>query len=172
MVVYPQLELRLGFTGPVASIFQDLRFRPVPQNVSSILALHSYVHYTAQMQGLSSTISYAVTMTAKKSRIRHLREKAGMSLRELARILDEQPTNISYWERTGRLPRSDLLVPMAAALGVTVEDILGVRKPRQASNPAGRMRKLFEQASKLPRRQQQKVADVLEPFIAQYADKR
>jgi len=124
------------------------------------------------MQDVFSTISYAVTMTAKKSHLRRLREKAGLSLRELARILDEQPTNISYWERTGRLPRSDLLVPMASALGVTVEEILGVASRRHAAAPGGRMRQLFEQASKLPRRQQQKVADVLEPFIAQYADKR
>ncbi len=39
------------------------------------------------------------------SNLRRLRQKAGISVRELARQSDEQPTNVSYWERTGKLPR-------------------------------------------------------------------
>ena len=108
-------------------------------------------------------------MTAKKSHLRSLREKAGLSLRELARILDEQPTNLSYWERTGKLPRSDLLVPMAKALGVTVEEVLGEPKLRQVAAPGGKMRQLFDAASQIPRSQQQKVAAVLEPFIKEHS---
>ena len=112
---------------------------------------------------------YAVAMTAKKSKLRLLREKAGLSIRELGRMLDEQPTNLSYWERSGKLPRADLLVPMAKALGVTVEELLGEPKPRQSTNPGGKMRQLFESASQLPRSQQQKVVAVLEPFIKQHS---
>ena len=108
-------------------------------------------------------------MTAKKSHLRLLREKAGLSLRELARTIDEQPTNLSYWERTGKLPRSDLLMPMAKALGVTVEEVLGEAKPRQSAAPGGKMRQLFDAASQLPRSQQQKVAAVLEPFIKEHS---
>lgn len=114
-------------------------------------------------------MSYAVTMTAKKSNLRLLRERAGLSVRELGRILDEQPTNLSYWERTGKLPRADLLVPMAKALGVTVEEVLGESKPRQTTAPGGKMRQLFDAASQLPRSQQQKVVAVLEPFIKEHS---
>lgn len=128
-----------------------------------------YVQYTAHMQEVFSVVSYAVAMTAKKSHLRTLREKAGLSLRELSRIVDEQPTNVSFWERTGKLPRADLLVPIAKALGVTVEELLGEVKPLRGHAPAGKMRQLFDAASQLPRSQQQKIAAVLEPFILQHA---
>ena len=98
-----------------------------------------------------------------------LREKTGLSLRELSRIVGEQPTNVSYWERTGKAPRADLLVPMAKALGVTVEEVLGEPKPIRGATPTGKMRQLFDAASRLPRSQQQKVAAVLEPFIKEHA---
>lgn len=120
------------------------------------------------MQELFSTISYAAAMTAKKSNLRTLREKAGLSLRELSRIIEEQPTNVSYWERTGKAPRADLLLPMARALGVTVEELLGEPKPIRGAAPAGKMRQLFDAASRLPRSQQQKVADILSPFIKEH----
>jgi transcriptional regulator with XRE-family HTH domain len=120
------------------------------------------------MQDIFPTISYAVTMTEKKSYLRTLREKTGLSLRELSRIIGEQPTNLSYWERTGKSPRADLLVPIAKALGVTVEELLGEPKPIRGSAPSGKMRQLFESASRLPRSQQQKVADILQPFIREH----
>ena len=98
-----------------------------------------------------------------------LREKAGLSLRELSRLIDEQPTNVSYWERTGKSPRADLLIPMAKALGVTVEELLGEPHASRSTVPAGKMRQLFDAASRLPRSQQQKIAAVLEPFVRQHA---
>ena len=121
------------------------------------------------MQELFSWAAYTVTMTTKTGHLRSLREKAGLTLRELARQVGEHPSNLSYWERTGHVPRSDVLLPMARALGVTVEELLGEERPRHASAPAGKMRQLFEAASRLPRSQQQKVAAVLEPFILQHA---
>jgi hypothetical protein len=47
-----------------------------------------------------------------------------------------------------------------------VEDLLGNNgSKRRGTGPAGKMRQLFDAASRLPRSQQQKVAAVLEPFI-------
>jgi transcriptional regulator with XRE-family HTH domain len=99
------------------------------------------------------------------SRLRQLRAAAGLSVRELARQIDETHTNVSYWERSGNLPRADLLRPIAEALGVTVEQLLG-DTPQRAMPAGGRLRQLFERASKLPRRQQEKLISVLEPFVA------
>lgn len=101
----------------------------------------------------------------QKSHLRQLREAAGISLRELARQIKEQPTNVSFWERTGTLPRSNILVPMAAALGVTVEELLGHEKPRRAAAPGGKMRQVFEQVQKLPRRRQDKIVEVVEALL-------
>jgi len=100
------------------------------------------------------------------SRLRVLREASGLSLRELARQIGEQPTNLSYWERNGSLPRADLIVPIAKALGVTVEEILGQDKPRRAAAPGGKVRHVFEQVQKLPRRQQDRIVEVVEALVA------
>ncbi|MGA2871812.1 MAG: hypothetical protein ABSF34_21965, partial [Verrucomicrobiota bacterium] len=59
----------------------------------------------------------------------------------------------------------------ANALGVSVDVLLGVTptKPkRQAAK--GRLQHVFEAASKLPRRQQEKVADFVGAFVAQHAN--
>jgi transcriptional regulator with XRE-family HTH domain len=101
------------------------------------------------------------------SRLRGLREAAGLSVRELARQIGEQHTNVLYWESSGKPPRSDVLAPMAQALGVTIEDILGLPKPRRVLAPGGKVRQLFEEVSRLPRRQQDKIVSLLEPFVVQ-----
>lgn len=103
---------------------------------------------------------------AAGSRLRSLREASGLTLRELARQIGEQPTNLSYWERTGNLPRADLIIPIAQALGVSVEEILGQEKPRRAAAPGGKLRHAFEQVQRLPRRQQDRIVEVVEALVA------
>jgi transcriptional regulator with XRE-family HTH domain len=121
------------------------------------------------MQALFESHDYDPLM-AIKSRLRTFREAAGLTVRELARQIDEQHTNVLYWETSGNLPRSNVLVPMAKALGVTVEELLGQAKPSRVSGPGGRARQLFEAVSRLPRRQQQKIVDVVEALVAQQAN--
>lgn len=107
---------------------------------------------------------------ANDSRLRQLREAAGLSLRDLAKQIGEEHSNIRYWEQSGNLPRSNVLVPMAKALGVTVEELLGESRPKRVVSPGGRSRQLFEAVSKMPRRQQEKILDILEPFVRQHAN--
>jgi transcriptional regulator with XRE-family HTH domain len=116
------------------------------------------------MQALVSLGSYASIM-ATKSNLRRLRETAGLSVRELAKQIGESHTNVSYWERSGQIPRSDVLAPMAKVLGVTVHDLLGEPKPGRAVTPGGKLGQVFGQVAKLPRRQQQKVIEMAEGFL-------
>ena len=102
---------------------------------------------------------------AAGSHLRSLREASGLSLRELARQIDEQPTNLSYWERTGNLPRADLIIPIAQALGVTPEEILRQNTLRRTAAPGGKIRQAFEQIQKLPRRKQDKIIEVVEALL-------
>jgi len=111
-------------------------------------------------------------MSKQPSHLRKLRESAGISIRELARQIGECHTNVSYWERTGKIPRSDVLAPIARVLGINVEELLGKTRSRRTSVPAGRMRQLFDAASKLPRSKQEKVLSVLEPFVSAHASSR
>ena len=123
--------------------------------------------YTVHVQALFPAAPYALLMAAK-SNLRKLREAAGLSVREVARQIGESHTNVSYWERSGQIPRSDVLARLAKALGVTVEELLGEARPKRAASPGGRARQLFEAISKLPRRQQEKILDILEPFVREH----
>ena len=120
------------------------------------------------MQEQFSFLGYPALMKTK-SDLRKLREAAGLSVRELARQINESHTNVSYWERSGQIPRSDKLASIAKALGVTVENLLGEPSPKRTSGPGGKTRQVFESVSRLPRRQQQKIVEVVEALVAQHA---
>ncbi len=121
------------------------------------------------MQALFLDGTYPVDMAKAASRLRALREAAGLSVRELARQIDEQHSNLVYWETSGNLPRSNVLLPLARALGVSVEELLGQPKPRRSATPASKLGQLFDAASRLPRRQQQKIVELLQPFVREHS---
>ena len=122
------------------------------------------------MQLFFTRLPYADLMAIHNGKhLRQLRQTAGLSLRELARQIGQDHSNVRYWEQSGNLPRSDVLIPMAAALGITVEELLGEPKPKRVLSPAGRLRQLFDAASKLPRSQQEKILAILEPFVREHA---
>ncbi len=58
---------------------------------------------------------------------------------------------------------------MAELLGS--EDGENNGRKRRGTGPTGKMRRLFDAASKLPRGQQDKIASVLEAFIAHHANR-
>lgn len=89
-------------------------------------------------------------------------------MRELARQIGEDHSNVRYWETSGNPPRSDVLPAMAQALGVTVEELLGVPKSRRGTAPSSRTGRAFEAVARLPRRQQKKIVEVVEAFVAQH----
>ena len=109
---------------------------------------------------------------AHGERLKALRKAANLSQRELAILIGEIHTNVAYWETSGNLPRSDVLLPMAQALGVSVEELLGAPKLKTSGAPAGKARQLFAAVNKLPRRQQEKIFDILQPFIRDHLNEQ
>ena len=79
---------------------------------------------------------------------------------------------IAFWERTGKTPRSEVLKDLADTLGVRIEALLSengeAAAVKKKGGPDGKLRKIFEDASRLPRRQQEKIAEFLSAFINQY----
>jgi transcriptional regulator with XRE-family HTH domain len=98
-------------------------------------------------------------------RLKTFRHAAGLSQRELAQKVGVIHSNINYWENSGKLPKAELLIPISHALGVTVEELLGEPKPTRARVPGGKLGEVFNEASRLPRRQQQKIAEVVEGML-------
>lgn len=100
-----------------------------------------------------------------------LREAAGLTQIQLAAKLQLPQSNITYWERSDKPPRGEVLPRLADALGVTADELLGVTPPKPKRQPAkGKLHQVFESAAKLPRRQQQKIAEVVEALVAQHAN--
>lgn len=101
-----------------------------------------------------------------------LRKKASLSQYELARLLSEPQSNISFWELADKPPRSDVLPKLAKILGVRVDTILNGPGNKESSGgsggPVGKVRQVFEQVSKLPKKQQEKVVEFVSAFVNQY----
>ena len=103
-------------------------------------------------------------------RLATLRKAAGLSQTELATTIGVSQQTIAYWETCATPPRSDVLPKMAKALGVRVEEILGdtplnaVRKP----GPVGKLQRVFELASELPRRDQLLVAEFVSTLVQRH----
>lgn len=112
---------------------------------------------------------------AQGARMLAYRKAAGLTQAELAVAVGETQVNISFWERSEKPPRSDVLPKLAAALGVSVNDLLGLTstkaKPPPLQTPAGpasQVQKAFEEVRRLPRRQQQKILDVVFAMLEQH----
>jgi transcriptional regulator with XRE-family HTH domain len=127
------------------------------------------------MQVFFTSQWYASPMNEKTSelrgkRLRALREASGLSQRQLGQRLGVHHSNIGFWESGATPPRSDVLPKMADILGVRVEELLGHEAKRKVvAAPIGRARLVFDKVSKLPKRQQLKILEVVEAFVAQHA---
>ena len=59
----------------------------------------------------------------------------------------------------------------ASALNVTADELLGIATPKPKRQTAkGKLHQVFESAAKLPRRQQQQIAEVVQALVAQHAN--
>ena len=96
-----------------------------------------------------------------------------MSQQKVADRLGMKHSAYAWWERNPVALRPDQLHKLADVLGISIEELLGNEgSKRRSTGPTGKMRQLFEAASRLPRSQQQKVTAVLEPFVLQHARAR
>jgi hypothetical protein len=92
-----------------------------------------------------------------------------LSQAQLAEALNiPQRTRYFYEREVGDIP-SRLVPQMAKAQDVSVDELLGEtdKKRRVRAGPTGRMRRMFEAASRLPCSQQEKIAAILEAFVNQ-----
>jgi transcriptional regulator with XRE-family HTH domain len=106
---------------------------------------------------------------AQGARLVALRKAAALSQAELARLIGEPQQNVALWEQSDKPPRSDAIPKLAKALGVRVEDLFTEKaSPQRPSGPVGKVRKLFDEVAKLPRRQQDKIVEFLAPIVEDF----
>jgi transcriptional regulator with XRE-family HTH domain len=113
---------------------------------------------------------------AQGRRLMELRKAAGLSQYELAEMIGESQPNIAYWELSDKPPRSDVLHKLADALGVSIPELLSVNVRTAAvsnsNRPAGKLRQLFNDVSRLPRRQQEHIVRWVSAFVRQYEEEQ
>jgi HTH-type transcriptional regulator, cell division transcriptional repressor len=100
-------------------------------------------------------------------RLHAAREAAGLSQAQVAEKMGVAQNAYAMWERRAVALKPQQIEKLAALLKVSVEyffDQTSAKKPR-GSGPAGRLRLVFEEASKLPRHQQGKVAEFVQGFL-------
>lgn len=103
-----------------------------------------------------------------------LRKAAGLTQIELAKFLDVPQANIAFWEWSEKPPRSDLLAKMAKAFSVRVEELIGngaAQPIAKRKGPIGEVQRTFEEVTKLPRKQQRKVIEMVQALVEQYRRK-
>ena len=87
---------------------------------------------------------------------------------QLADKLGVTQQMVGYLERQPVAIRPELLLQLSEALGLSLDELLGQPVKPQRGGPSGKMRRLFEAASKLPRGQQEKILSILQPFIREH----
>lgn len=108
-------------------------------------------------------------------RLSAVRKAKGITQRELADRLNTTREMVDYYERRAVNPALEVVRGCAKALNVPVIELLGSEdqgsngRRKRGTGPTGKMRRLFEAASQLPRSQQEKITALLEPFIAHHA---
>ena len=101
-------------------------------------------------------------------RIAAFREQIGFSQQQLADALKVNQQMIAYWERRAVTLRPGQLAALADVLKVSVDELLGKPAPKtRGHGPSGKAHRVFEAVSRLPRRQQEKIVEVVEALVAQ-----
>lgn len=108
--------------------------------------------------------------TAFGQRLAELRQKAGLSQAQLGEKLGLSQRAIASWEmRETTSFRPEQIAQLADVLDVSVEFLVTGEEPgkRGRPGPKGKLAEAFEQAAKLPRKDQKQVVSVVNALIAQ-----
>ncbi len=99
----------------------------------------------------------------------------GWSQTELADRLDTALKMIDYYERRANNPSVEFVRQAARILGISVAELLGEEvqiKRARKTGPTSKVQKVFETVSSLPRRQQEKIIEVVTAIVRQYEQSR
>ncbi|MDZ7792008.1 MAG: helix-turn-helix transcriptional regulator [Xanthomonadales bacterium] len=99
------------------------------------------------------------------ARLAALRRAAGFTQIELAGALEVTQRMISYYEGQADPPPSALLPKLAQTLGVSVDELLGVKPIKPSRKPDSRMQRRLSQVEKLPPAAKRQVIQLIDAFI-------
>lgn len=98
-------------------------------------------------------------------RLVRLRKAAGYTQTELANELGVSQRMISYYEGHSEYPPSALLPPLAQLLGVSADELLGIRPLKKGKKPDTRLQRRFQQIEKMSPKEKRQIVQLLDTFI-------
>ncbi len=98
-------------------------------------------------------------------RLANLRKKAGYTQVELANDLGVTQRMISYSEGHSEYPPSNLLPVMAKVLGVSADELLGIKPLKKNRLPDSRLLRRLQQIEKLDAATKRQVMQVIDTFL-------
>jgi len=105
-------------------------------------------------------------------RLYRLREHKGLSQQQAAALLNITQQSYAAWERRPTALKPEQLIKLSHLFECSVDELVGLHsKPRRKGGPIGKVRRVFEEVSRLPRNQQNKVAEFVEAFVVQQQSK-
>jgi len=95
------------------------------------------------------------------------RQKAGLAQLQIAEKLSITQQTYAGWERRTTALKPEYISKLSALLNVSLDYLLGHEDSEQRKGgPEGKARRVFEEVSRLPRHQQQRIISVVEDLIA------
>lgn len=98
-------------------------------------------------------------------RLTTLRKEAGYTQTELARELGVSQRMISYYEGHTEFAPSSLLPDLASLLGVTSDELLGIKPIKKTKKPDTRLQRRMRQIEKMSASKRRQVLQVIDTFI-------
>jgi len=107
-----------------------------------------------------------LNMVEFAERLKLLREARSLSQTRLAELLEIDPRSYNRWERGGNAPHVDTLIKIADILQVTLDELVGRKKPSlELKIRNHELQTLCQQADSLPDQEQQALILVMDGLL-------
>lgn len=98
-------------------------------------------------------------------RLSKLRKDAGYTQVELAKELEVTQRMVSYYEGHSEFPPAPLLPKLAQVLGVTSDELLGIKPVKKSKQPDTRLMRRLQQLEKLRAPKKRQILQIIDTFI-------
>lgn len=99
------------------------------------------------------------------ARLTQLRKAAGYTQVELAQTLGTTQRMIAYYESRAEKAPAALLPQLAEALGVSTDEILGIKPLKKGKKPDTRLQRRLQQIEKLDPKARRQITQLLDTFL-------
>jgi transcriptional regulator with XRE-family HTH domain len=97
-------------------------------------------------------------------RLARFRKEQGYSQRDLAAELGISQRMLAYYESQSEHPPTKLLPLLVEVLGVSADELLGIRSSKQR-RPDGRLWRRFKELEQLPVQQRRQILQIVDAFL-------